>query len=463
MPNQTFRIPNNWTPRKSQRPLWDYLERGGKRAIEVAHRRWGKDDVALHRAAVAAIERPATYWHCLPEYEQARKAIWNAVNPHTGQRRIDEAFPDSIREGKDEQQMLIRFVNGSTWQVIGSDRYNALVGAGVAGVTFSEWALCNPASWGYISPMMRENDGWAVFITTPRGNNHAHAMYHQFKKTDGWFAEISTARDTKAFTDSELSAIKEEYVSLYGEDFGNAQFEQEYMCSFDAAILGSYYGGDLAKARTEGRIRSIDYDDSLPVTTVWDIGWTDDTAILFVQLLAGEVRIIDTYHTSGKSLEHLASVINLKPYEYAKHWLPHDAQAKTLAAAGRSVFEQLTNDHGLKNVTILQNKNTEQQGIMAVRQLFPRLWIDENQEFFLNAISQFQREWDDDKKTFRDRPVKDWTNHFADTLRYLAWVWREPVEKKQLKRTQTISIGGPSTVTMDDLINAVKKRRNRYD
>ena len=458
-----IRIPNNWEPRKAQRPLWDYLERGGKRAIEIAHRRWGKDDVALHRAAVAAIERPATYWHCLPEYEQARKAIWNAVNPHTGQRRIDEAFPEAIRSGKDEQQMLIRFVNGSTWQVIGSDRYNSLVGAGVAGVTFSEWALCNPASWGYISPMMRENDGWAVFITTPRGKNHAHAMYDQFKETDGWFSEISTARDTNAFTEEEMVAIKKEYVSLYGEDFGNAQFEQEYMCSFDAAILGSYYAGELAKARTEGRIRPIAYDENLPVMTVFDIGWTDDTAILFVQVLAGEVRVIDTYHASGQSLEHYAEVLAAKPYDYSQHWLPHDAQAKTLAAAGRSVYEQLTSDHGLKNVKILQNKNTEQQGIMAVRQLFPRLWIDESQDYFLNAISQFQREWDDDKKTFRDRPVHDWTNHYADALRYLAWVWREPPKKAEPKRVQTINIGGQSTVTMNDLIGAVKKRKARYD
>ena len=133
-----MQIPNNWQPRAYQRPFWDYLEKGGKRAIEIAHRRWGKDDVLLHRTAVAALERTATYWHCLPEYEQARKAIWNAVNPHTGERRIDEAFPEAIRESKDEQQMFIRFKNGSTWQVIGSDRYNSLVGAGVAGVVFSE-------------------------------------------------------------------------------------------------------------------------------------------------------------------------------------------------------------------------------------------------------------------------------------------------------------------------------------
>ena len=161
---------NGWIERPHQRRLWSYLQRGGRRAIEVAHRRWGKDDVALHHTCIAAHERTATYWHCLPEYAQARKAIWTAVNPHTGVQRIDEAFPREIRENTNDQEMFIRFKCGSTWQVIGSDRYNSLVGAGVAGVVFSEWALANPAAWGYISPMMRENNGWALFITTPRGS-----------------------------------------------------------------------------------------------------------------------------------------------------------------------------------------------------------------------------------------------------------------------------------------------------
>lgn len=456
----TIRLPHNgWKPRPHQLPVWNYLEKGGKRAIEIAHRRWGKDDVALHRACIAAFERPATYWHALPEYAQARKAIWNAVNPHTGYKRIDEAFPKELRTKTNDQEMFIEFVNGSTWQVIGSDRYNSLVGAGVAGVTFSEWALCNPSSWGYISPMMRENDGWAFFITTPRGKNHAYDMLKYAKTNESWFGEVSSVFETGAFDRATLEEIKQEYISLYGEDFGTAQFEQEYLCSFDAAILGSYYGGELAKARNEGRIFHIEHDPELPVHTIWDIGYSDDTAILFVQMLMGEVRIIDTYHTNGKNLEHYAEVIDSKPYEYASHWLPHDAQAKTLVAAGRSVYEQLTKDHGLENVKILPNKNTEQQGILAVRQLFPRLWIDEGQETFLAAIGQFRREWDDDKKCFRDRPVHDWTNHFADTLRYLAWVWNDPALPKQIQPAKVVTVGHGTNMTFNDLMAMSRKMR----
>jgi hypothetical protein len=348
--------------------------------------------------------------------------------------------------------MFIELQCGSTWQVIGSDRYNSLVGAGVAGVVFSEWALANPAAWGYISPMMRENNGWAMFITTPRGNNHAKAMYDMARKNPDWFAEISTIEDTRAFTGEQLVEIRQEYISLYGEDFGVAQFEQEYFCSFDAAIMGSYYGAEIAKATKEGRITSVEWDESLPVFTVWDIGYTDDTCILFFQVLRGEVRIIDAYHASGRDIEHYAEIINGKPYNYARHWLPHDAQAKTLVAAGRSMLEQLKNDHGIKNLVILPNKNTEQQGIMAARQLFPRLWIDEDKcADFLNAVRNFRREWDDERKCFRDKPYADWTNHYADTLRYLAWVWKEPAAPIEPEAPKRLVIGGKSTVTLDDL------------
>jgi phage terminase large subunit len=445
--------------RSYQAPLHQYMCGGGKRAIEIAHRRWGKDEIALAWTFQAITDRPATYWHCLPQLNQARKAIWTAVNPHTGKRRIDEAFPVDLRETTNEQEMFIRFKNQSTWQVIGSDTYDSLVGAGVAGIVFSEWALANPSAWGYLSPMMRENNGWALFITTPRGKNHAYDMFNHAVKSDDWYAEISDAKATGAFSDEQLDGIRAEYVALYGKDFGSSQFEQEYLCSFEANILGSYYGGELASARSEGRICEVKHDPDLPVQTVWDIGYSDDTVILFVQVAANEVRIIDTYSANGQPLAHYAEVIASKDYNYSRHVLPHDAQAKTLAAAGRSVYEQLVTDHKMKHVTILKNTNTEQQGILAARHLFPRLWIDAEQEEFINALSQFRREWDDASKCFRDRPVHDWTNHFADALRYLAWTWREPPKPKVAKINSIITIDGKSTLTMNDLVKASTRRR----
>ena len=167
-----------------------------KRLIEVAHRRWGKDEIALNATRHLAMQRPATYWHCLPEYGQGRKAIWQAVNPHTGKRRIDEAFPPEIVKNRLNNEMFIELVNGSTWQLIGSDRYDTTVGSGPAGIVYSEWALANPSAWGYHRPMVEENNGWAAFITTPRGDNHAASMYRMAKGNPNWFAEVSSVYDT---------------------------------------------------------------------------------------------------------------------------------------------------------------------------------------------------------------------------------------------------------------------------
>ncbi|MEL7226002.1 MAG: hypothetical protein AAGL17_14415, partial [Cyanobacteria bacterium J06576_12] len=185
-----------------QAPLYlSWTEQKQNRLIEIAHRRWGKDEIALKATRKLALTRPANYWHCLPEYAQARKALWDSVNPHTGKRRILETFPPEILDGKpNDQEMRLRFVNGSTWQLIGSDRYDATVGSSPAGIVYSEWALANPSAWGYHRPMVEENNGWAAFITTPRGNNHCKAMFDMAMQSDNWFAELSTVDDTGALT-----------------------------------------------------------------------------------------------------------------------------------------------------------------------------------------------------------------------------------------------------------------------
>jgi hypothetical protein len=184
------------------------------------------------------MERPATYWHMLPEASQARKAIWDAVNPHSGKRRVDEAFPHEIRDTTREQEMLIKFKTGSTWQVVGSDNFSSLVGSPPAGVVFSEWAYADPSAWAYLRPILAENGGWAVFITTPQGENHGKTFYDFALKEPAWFGELLTADDTQIFTPEQLEAEKREYVAQYGMSRGHALFMQEYYCSFSQAFTG---------------------------------------------------------------------------------------------------------------------------------------------------------------------------------------------------------------------------------
>lgn len=411
-----------------QRPFHEYLvNTPSARAIEIAHRRWGKDEVTLDATCELAHKRPGSYWHCLPEYEQARKALWTAVNPHTGKRRIDEAFPPEIREAKDEQQMFIRLKCGSTWQLIGSDRYNSLVGAGVCGVVFSEWALANPASWGYIRPMIEENRGWAAFITTPRGRNHAHSMFEMAKDNPRWFAELSSIHDTGALTAEQIEDSLQEYIALYGEDLGKAQFEQEYLCSFNAAIMGAFYGAEMARLRAEGRIANVPAFPNQPVHTAWDIGVRDDTSIWWWQVQAGRPVILACYTNSGGGLEHYAehdaavrAEHGWKRTDRVMDFVPHDAKVREWGS-GRTRVESMQK-LGLNPVLVPQASKLD--GINAVRITLKTAMIHSRCEQGISALEQYRREWDDDRKMFRATEVHDWTSHLADAFRYLAMAWR---------------------------------------
>lgn len=423
----TISLPSNWKPRPYQRPLWDYLERGGKRAIAIWHRRAGKDDLILNRTACAAFERPASYWHMLPEYAQARKALWSAVNPHTGKRRIDEAFPQELRENTNEQEMFIRFKNGATWQLVGSDRYDSLVGAGVAGVTFSEWALANPSSWGYIRPMIEENNGWATFITTPRGRNHAKAMLDMAAANPRWFSQVLSVDQTGALSEEQKAEAIQEYTAIYGEDLGRAQFEQEYLCSFNAAILGAYFAREMLAVRNEGRIvPDLDAIDA-PVHRAWDLGVSDDTSIWWFQVVGSQVFILDFYTNSGAGVDHYAEVIDRKAKEHGwrngTDFIPHDGRVREWGAdRARSRVESMI-ARGLSPEVVPMASFMD--GINAVRQTLPRcVFHTRCEDVGIAALEQYRREWDDERKTFRATDVHNWAAHPAAAFRYLSLAWR---------------------------------------
>ena len=424
------RLPNNWAPRSYQRELWAYLEEGGTRADVAAHRRWGKDDVSLNRAAVAAFERVGTYWHMLPEAAQARKAIWDAINPHTGKRRIDEAFPKELIETRREQDMLIRFKNGSTWQVVGSDNYNSLVGSPPVGVVFSEWSLAKPDAWTYLRPILAENGGWAIFIWTPRGRNHATRAFESREQDPSWFTLRSPATATDVFTPEQLAKEKAELIAELGsEEEGEAKFASEYLVDFDAAVPGAYYGSLLTKAREEGRITRVPYDPALKVDTAWDLGIDDYTAIWFLQRVGREVRAIDYYETSGEGLQSIVrEAIASRPYVYGAHHLPHDVMVRELGAGGKSRYETL-GGLGLGNISVGVAMDPEER-INASRLLIPVTWFDaEKCSAGLDHLKQYRKRWNASLKTYTG-PLHDEHSHGADAFGEYAVNSSNPTLKK---------------------------------
>ena len=411
-----MRLPNNWIPRPYQEPLLEYLEGGGKRADVVAHRRWGKDEVALHWTATQMIEQPGLYWHLLPEASQGRKAIWDAVNPHTSMKRIDEAFPRAFRRKTVDAEMKIEFANGSVWQVLGSDNYDRLVGSSARGVVFSEWALAKPDSWTYIRPILAENDGWALFIWTPRGRGHATRAFEARAADPAWFTLKSPATQTDVFTPGQLAVERAELIAEAGSEAeGQARFDTEYLVEFDAAAPGAYYGEALREAEAAGRIGRVPFDPALKVDTAWDLGIDDYTAIWFFQQVGREVRAIDYFETSGEGLDAIAAkAIAGKAYVYGTHHLPHDVMVRELGAGGRSRLETL-GGLGVWPISVGAAQGPDER-INAARLMIPLTWFDaETCAVGLDRLRAYRKRWSAATRSFVG-PLHDAASHGADAF-----------------------------------------------
>lgn len=419
MPNE-IELPNAWEPRKYQLPLWNYLEGGGKRAIAIWPRRHGKDDVALHFTATATQERIGTYWHLLPQQNQARKAIWDAIDPHTGRRRIDNAFPLGLRDTTREQDMLIRFKSGSTWQVIGSDNYDALVGTPPIGVVFSEYALSNPQAWSLIRPILLENNGWALFITTPRGRNHAKRMLDMAQGSPDWFAERLTATETGVFSAAALQAERIELIQERGDEDGEAIFQQEYMTSFSAGLPGAYYAKIIDGIEANGRIGFVPYDPSRQVHTAWDLGRNDATAIWFVQKNGGGWDVIDYLANTSVGIDYYVRELKERGYNYGEHLLPHDAENEQLVSTTGSIA-QTVESMGLRGVRVVPRTKSVANDINEVRQILPLCRFDKDKcAKGIDALRSYRRVWDEKLKAYRDTPLHDWASDPADAFRTFA-------------------------------------------
>lgn len=456
-------LPNNWSPRPYQLPAWTYLENGGRHAELVWHRRSGKDEIALHRAACAAFERVAGYWHMLPEYSQARKAIWDAVNPHTGKKRIDEAFPHELRASTRNQEMLIEFKNGSTWQVVGSDSYNSLVGSTPAGIVYSEWALANPAARAYLRPILAENKGWQVFITTSRGRNHAHTTLKAAQKTPGAFAQVLDAYQTGVFTPEQLEIEKAAYVAEFGQEYGLAKFEQEYLCSFDAANLGAILARSIGLAEKAGRVGDhIDYDPlGADIVVTCDIGRRDTTTWWFWQPTVGGYHIIDHDHGWGLDAEEWAIRVRDRLSKYVRAdgkpaldrvWMPHDARAKTFAAK-HSALECFIKVFGDKHVAIVPDSSIADR-VNAARVTIDRCAFNETKvSAGLDGLRAWSYDFNEQTKIFSQTPKHDWASHFGDGFSYGCQVMRmaKPPEPKQ---PVNLGIG-----TFNDLMAEARRKR----
>lgn len=315
-------LPVGYTPREYQLPFWRYMESGGKRYVGAWHRRAGKDHSIFSFVSRQAFKRKGLYWHMLPTYEMGRKIIWNGITGD-GTRFIDLFPPQLVKRVRDDL-MLVEFINGSIYQVVGGDDPDKLRGPNPFGVVMSEYAFFpNSGAWDVVRPILNENGGFAAFISTPQGRNHFYEILRQAEQLDGWFAEVLTVDDTRRPDGSPVitaEAIEEDRLS----GMSQAMIDQEYYCSFDSPFEGAIYADEMREIKTRERITNIEWDPSLPVRTYWDLGINDLGAVWFVQSVGNKRIAIDYRQERDWSLQDWIKFVLNKPYIYEGHIGPWD-------------------------------------------------------------------------------------------------------------------------------------------
>jgi len=414
-----------------------FHERTQRWACLVAHRRAGKTVAAVNdmiRAAITYQDERGLFAYIAPYRSQAKAVAWQYF----------KEFAQPILTSINEQELTLTLVNGSQIRLYGADNADAMRGLGFSGVYMDEYGDFKPSVFGnVIRPALSDKQGWGVFGGTPKGKNQFWEIYEIATRIPSeWFLLRLPASSSGLLPATELTAAKAQLA----ED----QYLQEYECSFEAAILGAFWGREMREAEDQGRITSVPYDPSLPVFTGWDLGYRDDTAIWFYQVVRGEIRVIDFYAVSGADIHDIAGAVLQKPYMYAKHYLPHDARAKSLQT-GRSVIEQLASHLDIAKLAVVPDIGV-QSGIQAARLMLPRVWFDaERCRDGIEALRQYQREYDEDKKAFRQSPKHDWTSHPADAFRMVAVSWSEVADKPPAPEIKPLMVGPENTVTLNDM------------
>jgi phage terminase large subunit len=406
---QQVSLPNKWSPLPHQVPVFAAYERGIKRMILVFHRRAGKDSCCINLMAVAAMEKTMNCLYLFPTARQGRKALFEAIGKD-GVRVIDQAVPPAIRKSMRQDEMMITLVNGSTIQIAGADNYDSLVGTNYQFVVFSEYALTSPTAWRFMSPILVENKGVAIFNSTPRGKNHLWQLLETNRDNPDWYCSVKGIRDTGLLTqgqvDDEIRAGMPREVA-----------DQEYHCSFTSQNVGAIFRREMDHLRELERIGDVPYDRRHPVETAWDTGHRDSTAIWFYQRVGAEIRVIDYYENRGRGLEHYVEELRKRGYTYSRHIGPHDLDNSIFAIDASTL--DVAKNFGINFV--VAPKLALDEGIAATRTFLGRCRFDKAKcADGIAALDAYERSYDEKDKQLSAKPVHNWSSHGSDALRYAA-------------------------------------------
>ena len=389
-----------YKPREYQKQVHDSLKRFN---VLVCHRRFGKSVLSINELIKTAAAKPRSLCAFIaPTYRQGKAIAWEYLKYYTKPLMY-------LGGSRNETELRIDLFNESRIQIFGADNPDSIRGMGFDAVVLDEYAIMSPRVWTEIvRPAVSDKLGWVLFIGTPMGHNQFWEIYDFAQRGHkDWYAKLYRASDTQVIPDDEL----EQAQAIMTPE----QYEQEFECSFTAAVSGSYYGRLITKADNENRIGVVPVDSHVGVETWWDLGIGDSTAIWFIQRVGNEIHAVDYYVTSGESLAHYADVLEERGYAYSRHVAPHDIQARELGT-GKSRLE-VANELGIDFE--VAPKLEVDHGIESVRNYLPHCYFDrEKCKVGLDALRQYRKQWDDKNQVFKNKPLHDWCSHAADAFRY---------------------------------------------
>lgn len=380
-----------------------FHSRSQRWAVIVAHRRAGKTVACVMELITRALATPkkdARYAYIAPFFSQAKAVAWDYLKRY--------AAPVATKFS--ESELAVELFNGSRIRLFGADNPDALRGMYLDGVVLDEFADMRPSLWGeVIRPLLADRKGWAVFIGTPKGRNVFFDIYDKAANDPDWYCLTLKASETGILDEKELADAR--------KSMSEAQFEQEFECSFEAAIVGAIFAKELKSARERGRIRAVPYEPSVLVNTAWDLGRGDSTAIWFFQWVGVELRIFDYYENSGEAITHYMGTLKGRGYNFDTCYLPHDAEHKQLVTE-KSIVE-IVRSNGFK-AEIVPNMKLE-QGINSARLMLGKCLFDKERcKDGLEALTHYRWDFNQRLDEVKSVPLHDWASHGADAFRYLS-------------------------------------------
>lgn len=395
------------------------MDSGCKRAVTVWHRRSGKDKTDLNYLIKEMSQRPGQYYYYFPTMSQGRKILWDGIDK-AGMPFMDH-FPQDFIAGKpNQQEMKVHTVNGSLFQVVGTDRLE-MVGPNPVGAVFSEFSLQNPRGWAYARPILTENGGWAIFNFTPRGRNHAYKLFRMADSNPQWFCERLTVDDTRAVT---LEAIQADRDSGMTEGL----IQQEYYCSFDYGMMGSYYSEVLNEIEREGHFKRSLFNRDNEVHIVMDPGY--HTAIWLFQYYEPEVSVVRYHEDQGIGIDSYARLLRtwqgLHKYNYGKVYVPCDMDNNAHKVTRGETALEVLREEGFNALPLPVEKSVVREGIPRTQRFLKRCWFGyEMCEHGIDRLRQYHERQNEAMSTETEfvtsgQPAKDGNDHAADGMRYMS-------------------------------------------